>query len=93
MRIAKFTKISITDQTSNEINEIYSKGYREVPSKVTRIAKFMKFTKKAKFMIIRQTAYQINEIYSKGGREGPWKVTKITKFTKTCEIYDNSQDH
>ena len=76
-------------QTSYEINEIYSKGYREVPFKVTRIAKITKFTKTAKFTIIRHTTYKINEIYSKGCREGPSKVTtiaKITKFTKTAKF-------
>ena len=65
----------------HNIKEIYSTGYREVPLKVTRIAKITKFKKTAKFTIIRQTTFEINEIYSKGCREGPPKVTKITKFT------------
>ena len=76
----------ITRHASYNINEIYSKGYREDPSKVKGIAKTTKFTKAAKFTIISHTTYEMNVIYSRGCREGPSKVTKITNFTKTAKF-------
>ena len=88
-KFTKTAKYTIIRQTSNNINEIYSKGYREVPSKVTRIAKITKFTKTAKFRKIRKTIDKVYVIYSKGCREALSKVTRIakmTKFTKTAKF-------
>ena len=79
----------IIRQTTYNINKIYSKGYREVPSIATRIAKITKFTKTAKFTIIRNTIDKVYVIYSKGCREALSKVTRIaniTKFTKTAKF-------
>ena len=74
-------------KTIDSVHVIYSKGYRETLSKVTRIAKITKFTKTAKCMIIRHTTCKIKEIYTKGCREGPSKVTKFTIICHTtCKI-------
>ena len=63
-KITKFTKtakFTIIRQTTYKINEIYSKGCREGPSKVMKIAKITKFTKTAKFAEICKTMDKINE--------------------------------
>ena len=70
-KFTKTAKFTIIRQTSNNINEIYAKGYREVPSKGTRIAKITKFTKTLKFTKIRKTIDNINKINSNSCREGP----------------------
>jgi len=71
-------KFAIIVKTIDEIYEIYSRGSKEGPPKVT---------KTAKFAIIVTSTDEIYEIYSRGSKEGPSKVTKtakITKFTKTA---------
>ena len=76
-KIAKFmktAKFTIICKTCDEINEIYSKGFREGPEKATRIAKTAKLTKTVKFTIICNTTYKIIKIYEGG---------------ENCKIYDN----
>ena len=61
-KLQKFTKTAkfkIICHTTYKINEIYSKGCREGPSKVTKIAKIMKT---AEFAEIRKTIDKISEI-------------------------------
>ena len=87
--VTKTAKFTIICKTIDKINEMYSRGCRESPSKITRIAKITKFTKTAKFTIIRRPNDKINKMYSTGSREGLSKVmriSKITKFTKTAKF-------
>ena len=92
----KTVKFTIIRQATYKINDIYSNGCREGPSKDKILTKITKFAKTAKFTRIRHTCYNINEMYSDSSRADPSKVTRIAKFFEfyeNCEIYDNSQDH
>ena len=53
----------IIHHTTYKISEIYLKGCREGPSKVTEIVKITEFMKTAKVLIIRHTFYKINKLY------------------------------
>lgn len=67
-------------------HEIYSEGYKQGPSKVTKITNFWKFTKTAKFTIIRQPIQKICSVYPKGYKEVPNKICENYEF---YEIYEN----
>ena len=79
--VTKTAKFAIIVKTIDKIYEIYSRGSKEGPSKVTKTAKFMKFTKTAKFAIIVKTTDKIYQIYSRGSKAGPSKVSKTAKIT------------
>ena len=66
--------------TPDEVEEIYSKGCREGPSKVLRIAEITKFRKTAIFVLSQD--HQLNRRNSvMAHREGPAKGMRIAKTT------------
>ena len=98
MKITKFTKtanFTIIRLTSYNINEIYSKGYREVPSTVTRIAKIMKFTKIRKnyenYEIYENCEIYDNSLDLQGSPIESYENCENYEIYKNCEIYENSK--
>ena len=80
----------IIRKTIDKVNEIYSKGYREVPSKVTRIAKSYEIHENCKIYDNLPDHLQNQQNLFKGLQGRPIESYEIYE---NCEIYDNSQDY
>ena len=61
-----FFIITMIFKSIDKVYVIYSKGFREGPSNVTRISRIIKLMKTMIFMIIRKITDKIDEIYLKG---------------------------